>query len=358
MTGRIYLVQEDSTLQSLSEQPYGSEDLLQTLLEKYPDLLAGEQISESAPRRWLLVSREVGVPGEEGGYDQWSLDHLFLDQDVVPTLVEVKRSADTRIRREVVGQMLDHAANAVVYWPVETIRARFEATCDDQGQDPGQLIAQLIEADPGDDAAVETFWDQVKTNLRAGRIRLVFVADEVPPELRRIVEFLNAQMDPAEVLAVEIRQYVGEGLRTLVPRVVGHSAKTQPPTRRQWDEASFFQVLEARGRPGEVEVARRILEWARTRSLRIWWGKGAIDGSFYPLLNHNEDSHYLIAVRTGYKNAYIQTQFGVMGAPFDDEAKRHELRRRFNEIRGVDIPLMGSPGTRAFTYPPSRTSRR
>jgi len=114
MTGKIYLLQEDGTLQGLSEQSYSSEELLQTLLEQYSDLLAGEQISESAPRRWLLVSREMGVPGEEGGYDQWSLDHLFLDQDAIPTLVEVKRSTDTRIRREVVGQMLDYAANAVV----------------------------------------------------------------------------------------------------------------------------------------------------------------------------------------------------------------------------------------------------
>ena len=45
--------------------------------------------------------------------------------DANPTLVEVKRSSDTRERREVVGQMLDYAANAVVYWPIETIRARF-----------------------------------------------------------------------------------------------------------------------------------------------------------------------------------------------------------------------------------------
>jgi hypothetical protein len=46
----------------------------------------------------------------------------------VPTLVEVKRSSDTRIRREVVGQMLDYAANAVVYWPLERLRATFEAS--------------------------------------------------------------------------------------------------------------------------------------------------------------------------------------------------------------------------------------
>jgi hypothetical protein len=62
-----------------------------------------------------------------GSGNRWSVDHLFLDQDAIPTIVEVKRSSDTRIRREVVGQMLDYAANAVVYWAVEAIRAEFEA---------------------------------------------------------------------------------------------------------------------------------------------------------------------------------------------------------------------------------------
>ena len=52
----------------------------------------------------------------DGGSDRGSLDHLFLDQDAVPTLVEVKRSENTQIRREVVGQMLDYAANGVMFW--------------------------------------------------------------------------------------------------------------------------------------------------------------------------------------------------------------------------------------------------
>jgi ribosomal protein L30E len=34
----------------------------------------------------------------------------------------------------------------------------------------------------------------VDANLRAGKVRLVFVADEIPAELRRVVEFLNSQM--------------------------------------------------------------------------------------------------------------------------------------------------------------------
>jgi len=78
---------------------------------------------------------------------------------------------------------------------------------------------------------------------------MVFVADIIPPELQRIVEFLNSQMDRAEVVAVEIRQYVGQGLKTLVPRVVGqtveaHQKKASGPREgRQWDEASFFRVV-------------------------------------------------------------------------------------------------------------------
>jgi hypothetical protein len=119
MSGGIYLLREDDELVEMLERPYDSEAVLQQLLAKHPSLLAGDQLEASAPRRWLLVAREASLPAEADGGGRWSVDHLFLDQDAVPTLVEVKRSSDTRIRREVVGQMLDYAANAVVYWPVE-----------------------------------------------------------------------------------------------------------------------------------------------------------------------------------------------------------------------------------------------
>src|SRR5262245_15939078 len=221
MSSGIYLIQRDGQLLEMTEEPYNSEDLLQELLAKYPNLLAGDQINATAPRRWLLVAREHGLPSEDEGSDRWSLDHLFLDQDAIPTLVEVKRSSDSRIRREVVGQMLDYAANAVAYLPVETIRARFEALCKDR--DPSEVIAQFL----GETTAPEEFWQRVKTNLQAGRIRLLFVADEIPAELRRVVEFLNGQMDPAEVLAVEVKQYTGRGLQALVPRVIGQTAEAE-----------------------------------------------------------------------------------------------------------------------------------
>jgi len=113
----------------MNETSYDSEDVLQRFLAQYPNLIAGDQIDKANPRRWLLVSREVSLPDSEDSSGRWAADHLFLDQDAIPTIIEVKRSTDTRIRKEVVGQMLDYAANAVVYWSIDKIQNLFEENC-------------------------------------------------------------------------------------------------------------------------------------------------------------------------------------------------------------------------------------
>jgi hypothetical protein len=322
----------------MEESPYDSEMLFQKLLADHPDLLAGDQINDEEPRRWLLVTREMAVPGEQDGAGRWSLDHLFLDQDGIPTLVEMKRSTDTRIRREVVGQMLDYAANAVAYWSVEEVRSRFEVQCKEDDVEPEIALAQLL--GNGQDAA--TFWQQVKTNLQAGRVRLIFIADEIPPELRRVVEFLNSQMDPAEVLAVEVKQFVGENLKTLVPRVLGltemarQKKSADRSEKRQWDEPSFFYALGERSGEPEVSLTRSLLEWARTKGLRTWWGEGKNDGSFYAMYDNKAGKSPMFSVWT---YGTVELQFQRMSLqPYTEADKRQELAARLQAIPGVSIP--------------------
>jgi hypothetical protein len=211
------------TLVALEQTEFSSEDEFQRLLAAFPSLLSGDQNAAKPRRSWLLLNREKSIPAEDGGGGRFSVDHLFVDQEGVPTLVEVKRQTDTRLRREVVGQMLDYAANAVVYWLIDQLRAEFEARCEAEGADPEEKIRSCL----GADIDPEATWERIKTNLQAGRIRMLFVADHIPPELRRIVEFLNQQMDPAEMLALELRQFVGEGLRTIVPMVYGQTEEAQ-----------------------------------------------------------------------------------------------------------------------------------
>jgi hypothetical protein len=359
----IYLIHADNRLTELREEPYDSEALLQRLLADHPNVLAGES-GGTVERRWLLVRREAPVPDAADGGGRWSLDHLFLDQDAVPTLVEVKRSSDTRIRREVVGQMLDYAANAVVYWPPEVLRTTYQARCEAAGLDPDQELIASLELPPVTDGAdvVEAFWQRAKTNLQAGRVRLVFVADVIPPELRRVVEFLNQQMDPAEVLAVEVRQYVGDGLRTLVPSLIGQTAEAQQrkggghaAAGRQWDEASFAERVREQA-DGELAlgVARRLLAWAGTHTSRVYWGKGQRAGGFVPIVTHEGVDHQLFAVWSdGRVEFYFQWYAGK--PPFSDEALRRELLGRLNAIPGVSLPadaITRRPSVRLAAFAP------
>lgn len=338
MAGQIYLIHGDEQLVPLIATPYESEALLQRLLAQYPDILAGEQINEAAPRRWLLVAREISVPGEQDGPARWSLDHLFIDQDGVPTLVEVKRSSDNRIRREVVGQMLDYAANAVAYWPIETVRERFLVRCTSEGRDADSVLEEFLET-----RSPEDFWRDVKDNLQTGKVRMVFVADEIPAELQRVVEFLNQQMDPAEVLAVEVRQFAADKLRTLVPRVFGQTAQAQQKkgvgqfAGKTWNEPQLLEAIEGRGGAPARSVAARIIAWAREHKLREWWGHGAKSGSFYAGLTLHGIQYWPIAIWT---YCSVEVEFATLTSrpPFHSEDLRRELLRRLNEIPGLNLP--------------------
>jgi len=337
MTGRIFLLDNQGSLQEMPEEAYDSEELLQGLLVRYPDLLAGDQMNRAAPRRWLLVQRETGVLDSVGGGSRWALDHLFIDQDAVPTLVEVQRGTDGRLRREVVGQMLDYAANGLAHWPIEQLRSSFEASCEREGSDPEERIQELV----GQDGDLQGFWQQVKMNLLAGRVRMVFVADEIPGELQRIIEFLNGQTDPAEVLGVEVRRYGSGPLATLVPRVIGVTAEAQQRKggtrqRRDWYRAALIAEIKDRAGPRAAVVAERLLDWAEQQQLRLWWGSGAKLGSCYVMLDHRENKHWTFAIWT---SGSVAVQFGMMASrplSADLDVRRH-LAERLNEIRGVSL---------------------
>jgi hypothetical protein len=67
MDGGIYLIQRNGEIVKMTPQPYDSENVLQTLIAKYPSLLAGDQIDMMRPRRWLLVARERACHCREAG---------------------------------------------------------------------------------------------------------------------------------------------------------------------------------------------------------------------------------------------------------------------------------------------------
>lgn len=260
-----------SDLQALEPTAFATEAEFQELLASHPRVLDFGSLADGQPLRLVLVAREMGVPTSvESGPAYW-LDHLFVDADGVPTLVEVKRASDTRIRREVVGQMLDYAANGARYWPAALLQRSFEGTCVADGRSLEEAYGELLGG-----RSPEEFWSTVEERLAAGQMRLLFVADRIPLELRAIVEFLNRQMRQTDVYAVELTQYRGDGeLRVLVPRIHGEvaTAAKSPTGRRSTQRTTrddMDAVIRTRLAPGPRRIATALLDHAA--------GKGRLEG--------------------------------------------------------------------------------
>ena len=161
--------------------------------------------------------------------------------------------------------MLDYAANGVAHWRIEQIIDAFNATVAKAGGEPEQRLRQFLqEQEP------ESFWRKVDSNLGSGRIRMVFVADQIPKELRRIVEFLNEQMRPAEVLAIEVAQFMAGGTRLLAPKLIGATeraaaAKAVTPIKPPIDEEGWLETLREQKGEEAARNAVKLLSWFKER---------------------------------------------------------------------------------------------
>ena len=222
---------------------------LQLILTRNPDLLPGDQINPEDPRRWLMIEREMPVPDPATGGNRWNIDLLFADQSAIPTFIECKRFEDTRARREIIGQVIEYAANGQYYWEEAELAERAAKWAEEDGDGLDHALTLL---DPDDGLSVGEFFERVQMNLREGQLRLVFFLEEAPMELKSIVDFLNRQMERSEVLLVEAQQFREGPITVVYPRLFGYTEearrvkKTRTVSvgpRKTWDEASWRQAV-------------------------------------------------------------------------------------------------------------------
>jgi hypothetical protein len=335
MSGVIFLIQGEKLVE-LEEAKYDSEKMLQILLADYPKILAGDQIDSENPRKWLLVDREIGVPNEENASPVWSLDHLFIDQDSIPTFVETKQSSNREIRRQIVGQMLDYAANAVKYWQIKDIQNVYERQCAKNHKEPVTNLGDAL----GIDIDYDVFWQNVNSNLEDRNIRMLFVSDEIPLELQSITEFLNENTkDEIQILCIEVKQYIGEKVKLLVPRVIGLTAKAvidKTPTPRYWNKESFLSELETRQGISDKQIMEKIFGWLEQKKIDYKFGNGRKIGTCNKIFLNGE---YVSSPFNFQTDGLIYVQFDRLKITphYSDIHKRQELLENLNQISGITI---------------------
>jgi hypothetical protein len=178
---------------------------------------------------------------------------------------------------------------------------------------------------------------------------MIFIADKIPSELQGIVkllvEFLNVSMNPIEVRAPRIKQYTGQRLKMLIPRLLGQRTEAQQEIfsamrlEPEWDELTaltFFQELEAVDSDHLSDIVRSILRWADSEKLYIYPKQDTIK-SFILILLHKEKSYQLLSVRS---SGLCEICFRYINkSPFDAREKRIEFLNRLNSIEGLSIFL-------------------
>lgn len=339
----IYAIKEDGSAQALKKVRCKSEDAeLQTLLENNLDLLPGDQISPESPRRWLLIKREMPVPDPTTGTNRWSIDFFLADQDAIPTFVECKRHDDSRARREVVGQMLDYVANGHHYWTALEIMELARQTASKRSQTVESAIASL---GPMSYESVDAYFKHIEANLREGNVRMVFLLEDSSYELRSVVEFLQNQMQRADVLLVEIHQYEVNGQRIVAPTLFGYTEQARlakreatrvrsASGRRVWNQDSFVENAITKLTTDQVESIRQILEVAEKSGWAIRWGTGTENGSMSILMP-------AIAKRslfTIYSNGVLTLNFGWLYENQTEEKARDAMAEFAAREFGLAIP--------------------
>jgi hypothetical protein len=343
----VYVVRDGGVTETMARVRCENEDReLQLILEKNPDLLPGDQINPENPRRWLLIKREMPVPGPDTGANRWSVDFLFVDQDAIPTFVECKRFADTRSRREVVGQMFEYAANGPYYWSKETLRDFAEESAKRKGTTLEHAIRSL---EPTDGETIDAFFERVQQNLREGQLRIIFFLEESPIELRSVVDFLNKQMERSEVLLVEARQYTRDGMRIIVPMLFGYTEEarqvkrtvtvTTKDSRKKWDKLSYFADARSKLAGAEVIAIETLYEQSVLLGCDITWGSGVVDGSF----NIKEPTICPRSLLTVYSNGKLTFNSGWLNGSETAERARDKLKELIAGPVGLPIPD-GYPG--------------
>jgi hypothetical protein len=350
----VWIPSNEGELVGLRPAGYANEDELQRFVAEHPEVLAATLDGGENVAPWLLVRRELAIVMEEGDErTRWSLDHLFIDAEAVPTLVEVKRSTDPRARREVVAQMLDYAASFRAYWSADSLRSLWTESFDG--------AASSSSAEAAMDAFLSTttfdgetdFWSAVQTNITGNRLRLLFVGDGLGSQLVRIIEYLNEQLQTTEVVGIDVVPHSGDdgAMLAYVPSVRGRTAAVPmgKSTSGRRTRTEFDDTLRANHGSAAVDAVDQLVDEAARLGGFPTIGTDARNPRLFINLTTTGTGrpYWPLAVNSRSGKVAIQLRWLANHPAFADEDRRAEIVERFATAigRGIDAPrLNGLPG--------------
>jgi hypothetical protein len=229
------LVRDESGVRAL-EEGFATEAELQEFLREHPDLMPLEEIDLNAPGL-LCIGWEVGLAsGAE--------DILYIDRNGLLTVVETKLRKNPQARREVVGQVLEYAAQMATWSSADVAlqAERFfaDSACPEQyrGCTLEKALRLFVESGEGPpELSYDYFLGQVQANIDSGHFRLIIAIDDPPEPLLKTVEFVNRFSQRFEMYLIQLKRFrdLARDQNIFVPALFGKVAGRRPGLAWGWD---------------------------------------------------------------------------------------------------------------------------
>jgi hypothetical protein len=235
---------------------FPDEQTLHWLVEQTPELLP------LAGSPWLVIlGSEVPLGG---GY----ADLLAVEPNGRMVVIEVKLARNAEARRAVVAQILAYAAFMKGTSPdvleSEVLRSSLRKQ---EASTIGNLVASQDKEGSYDEA---TFASGLEESLTQGRFRLVLVLDDAPPELVRLVGYLESIAPELVIDLITLSVFDVNGSRVLVPQRVDpeRSDSVEATPRTQTKQGHLippeeFETGIAKSAADAQPLLRRLYQWAR-----------------------------------------------------------------------------------------------
>jgi hypothetical protein len=242
---------------ALAPVGYPAEKILHDLVEETPDLLP-----ISAPERLTIVGREVQLGN---GF----ADLVAVEPSGRVVIIEIKLQSNADAKRAVVAQILSYAA----YLHRRTPQSFEEADLSSHLERRGHAgLASAVEAgDQEGSFDVAAFDDGLAESLETGRFRLIIVLDDAPPDLVRLVGYLESVAEHLLIDLVTVSSFDANGEHLVVPQRIdpgSPAAVTAPPrptTKTQGyvtEGSAAFAEVAASAPAGRREQLERLAAWA------------------------------------------------------------------------------------------------
>jgi len=242
----------------LSPSKFPDEDTLHTLVEESPQLLP-----LSGSPQLVIVGREVQLGS---GY----VDLLAIEPDGRPAVIEIKLAKNSEARRAVVSQVLAYASelNGLNLAELESVVLANHL----RKRDYTSLTHALESNDQQGSFEPGEFSDSLEEHLQEGKFRLVIVLDSAPPELVRLVGYLESVTNKLVIDLVTVSLYEVGGSSVLVPQRVDPEQREPIESPKKKSSAAKGQLFEGadtfirsfENEPQEIrEPLQRLTEWAQ-----------------------------------------------------------------------------------------------